>query len=64
MATPTLTDAEQALLNVLRILDALDGHTPDERLWFELGRAQMTLRMALSGKLKTYPSIDLRDEVA
>ncbi len=61
---PRLTETEQAILNALRILDAIVPGTPSHDLWFEMGRAQMTLRMALGGKLQRYPSIDLREEVA
>lgn len=40
-------EIEQAATNALAILDALEPGTDIMQVWYEIGRAAMTLRMAL-----------------
>ena len=39
----------KAATDALAILDGLNGGDPPSRIWFEIGRASMTLRLALPG---------------
>ena len=41
------TDILRAAQNALAILDALKGSDNDAHVWYEIGRASMTLKLAL-----------------
>ncbi len=51
-ATSSLSHDAQALLNILNILEAMKPGTDILDLWYEIGRAGMTAKIALGSRIE------------